>query len=85
MTSTWFKIVWNHNLTMVGIVTGYKIVDRGGKFVVRQIIQILEKHGCDCNYRKIGRWKSVCVKIGNVMPHLCIRNELNQKPETFEG
>ena len=29
--------------------------------------------------------KSVCVKIGNVMPHFCIRNELNQKPETFEG
>ena len=28
--------------------------------------------------------KSVCVKIGNVKPHLCVRNELNMKPELFQ-
>jgi len=28
--------------------------------------------------------KSVCVKIGNVKPHLCVRNELNLKPELFQ-
>ena len=29
--------------------------------------------------------KSVCVKIPNVQPHLCIRNELNLKVETFQA
>ena len=29
--------------------------------------------------------KSVCVKIPNVQPHLCIRNELNMKVETFQA
>ena len=29
--------------------------------------------------------KSVCVKINNVQPHLCIRNELNMKVDVFQA
>jgi DNA polymerase delta subunit 1 len=29
--------------------------------------------------------KSVCVKVSNVKPHLCVRNDLVMKPEVFEA
>ena len=29
--------------------------------------------------------KSVCAKIYNVKPHLCVRNELNMKVDVFEA
>ena len=29
--------------------------------------------------------QSVCVKINNVQPHLCIRNELNMKVDVFQA